>query len=56
MRLKEMIKCSPSKTNDKFIASCIVPTNPKEKESDELFYTARSLVKVRGQLPAQVVR
>ena len=27
----------------------------KEKESDELLYTARSLVMVRNQLPAQMV-
>ena len=30
--------------------------NSKEKESDELFYTVRSLVTVRNQLPAQVVK
>ena len=31
------------------------PTSSKEKESDELLYTVRSLVMVRNQLPAQVV-
>ncbi|KAF3427938.1 hypothetical protein E2986_12458 [Frieseomelitta varia] len=32
----------------------IIPTNSKEKESDELLYTVWSLVTVRNQLPAQV--
>ena len=36
----------------------LVPTSSKEKESDsdELLYTARSLVTVRNQLPAQAVK
>ena len=34
----------------------IIPTSSKEKESDELLYTVQSLVMVRNQLPAQVVK
>ena len=34
----------------------IIPTSLKERESDELLYTVRSLVTVRNRLPAQVVK
>ena len=38
-----------------FYPVIFIPTYPKEKESDELLYTVRSLVMVRNQFPAQVV-
>ena len=39
-----------------FQSSDIIPASSKEKESDELSYTVRSLVTVRNQLPVQVVK
>ncbi|KOX70453.1 hypothetical protein WN51_02509 [Melipona quadrifasciata] len=42
--------------NNQFLSSDVRPTSSKEKESDELLYTVWSLVMVRNQLPARVVK
>ena len=53
LSFKYIFKCNAGETNDKFInswsflSSDIIPTSSKEKESDELLYTIRSLVMVR---------
>ena len=46
---------NPGKTNNNNnnYVQDIISTSRKEKESDELLYTVRSLVMVRNQLPAQ---
>ncbi|KOX69669.1 hypothetical protein WN51_04951 [Melipona quadrifasciata] len=52
---KISLKTQQTDTQDTFRHIDIIPTNSKEKESDELLWTIWSLVMVRNQLPAQVV-
>ena len=60
--ISSIFKYNPGKANNKFItsrsflSSDIIPTSSKGKESDESLHTVRSLVMVRNQLPAQVVK